>query len=438
MARMDHLENRRWIEESRQRALWLGKAFIRCIDNKDLLRLAMENYERRQLVYSKELQELRKKAVERLLRRRRVWSTRHPSRADLMGMVEFLASSWCKALGLMDMGFAREKTVYSFAIASSVSFLCEIDSNVRLTITKAAILIVIVDDVFDVKGTIDELRILTTAVQSELIFDALDFITKEVVKKYFDHHGIDIMDNLRQIWYETFSSWLVESTWSKLGKVPFMASCLKNEMISLRTQWFFMLHALLTPTISPLDLNPPRYKEITKFLMISCCLLNDIQGYEDGKVNAVMLYLRENPDSNIGDAIGYLQNILENTKMEVLEHTLIKDAGNLPNSFKMLHLACLKVFQMFYNSTNHFDSKDSLHNDINKAIFTPLEIEEETHNFRPPNPKRLFSHPLKKVVLAPVSNRIRYINLKHDYSQRTSFANPHIISRGNYHVAMTE
>jgi len=150
-----------------------------------------------------------------------------------------------------------------------------------------------------------------------------------------------------------------------------------------------------------------------------------------------MLYLRENPDANIGDAIDYLQNILEDAKMKVLEHKLIQDVGNLPNSFKMLHLGCLKVFQMFFNSANHFDSKDALRSDINKAIFTPLEIKEETHNFRPSNPKRPFSNPLKKVVWAPVSNRICYINLKHDYSQRTSFASPHIMSGGNYHVAMS-
>jgi len=28
MARMDHLENRRWIEESRRRALWLAKGIV--------------------------------------------------------------------------------------------------------------------------------------------------------------------------------------------------------------------------------------------------------------------------------------------------------------------------------------------------------------------------------------------------------------------------
>ena len=66
----------------------------------------------------------------------------------------------------MDMGFAREKSVYSyFAVASSLSFICEVDSDVRLTIAKAAVLIVIADDFFDKKGTIKELRILTKAVQ---------------------------------------------------------------------------------------------------------------------------------------------------------------------------------------------------------------------------------------------------------------------------------
>jgi len=90
-------------------------------------------------------------------------------------------------------------------------------------------------------------------------------------------------------WYETFSSWLVESTWSKLGKVPFMASYLKNGMISIAAHTL-VLHAscTLTPTISPLDLNPPQYAEITKFLMISCRLLNDVQDYEVKVVSLVV------------------------------------------------------------------------------------------------------------------------------------------------------
>lgn len=96
---------------------------------------------------------------------------------------------------------------------------------------------------------------------------------------------------------------------------------------------------------------------------------------KDGKINSVYLYMRENPEANMEDAIGYVENILEKTKMKLLELALIdgNDAEELPKPCKMLHLAALKVFQMFFNSMNHFDSKDSLLNDINKAIFTPLE-----------------------------------------------------------------
>jgi len=64
----------------------------------------------------------------------------------------------------MDMGFAREKTIYSyFAVASSVSFPC--DSDVRLIVAKSTVLVTIADDFFDMEGSLKELEILTKAIQ---------------------------------------------------------------------------------------------------------------------------------------------------------------------------------------------------------------------------------------------------------------------------------
>uniref|UniRef100_A0A803LLB9 Uncharacterized protein n=1 Tax=Chenopodium quinoa TaxID=63459 RepID=A0A803LLB9_CHEQI len=105
--------------------------------------------------------------------------------------------------------------------------------------------------------------------------------------------------------------------------------------------------------------------------------------------------MKENPEANVEDAIHYVENLLEETKMKLLELALMdgNDGEELPNPCKRLHLTALKVFQMFFNSANHFDSKDSLLNDINKAIFIPLEphtslYRSEPH-LRPPKKTRL-------------------------------------------------
>ncbi|XP_047323971.1 S-linalool synthase-like [Impatiens glandulifera] len=63
IARLDHLDHRFWIEESKSHPLWVGKSsFYRLplLHDEKLLRLAEQNYKFRQAIYRKELEEVGK------------------------------------------------------------------------------------------------------------------------------------------------------------------------------------------------------------------------------------------------------------------------------------------------------------------------------------------------------------------------------------------
>ncbi|KAL2932014.1 S-linalool synthase [Bienertia sinuspersici] len=320
LARMDHLDHRE----------------ISCLDNMDLLQLAKENYEYRQMVYKKELVELLR---------------------------------WSNEWGIPDMGFARDKAIYCyFAISSSSSL--PYDTDIRLIVAKSAVLITIFDDFFDMEGSLDELQILANA------------------------------------WYEVVASWLTEATWSKTGKIPSMASYMETGMVSVAAHTMVLQASpFSTSSFSPHhNLYPSQYQPITKLLMTACRLLNDIQSYEkevkDGKINSVLLHLKENPNTSMEDAVEYIYNILEGIKMRLLEHALMDEIDDdMPRSCKMLHLHALKVFQMFYNSGNHFDSKDSLLNDIEKAIFVPFEEDHISLESNPPTQHLKLPYLQKKKAL---------------------------------------
>ncbi|PON80600.1 S-linalool synthase [Parasponia andersonii] len=101
--------------------------------------------------------------------------------------------------------------------------------------------------------------------------------------------------------------------------------------------------------------------------------LQDLREKEEGKPNLVLLYMKENPEMGIEDSISVIQKILEEKKKEFLELVLVRDkSDNMPEACKELHLSCLKAFQMFYGSSNAFDSTTELLADINKAIYEPL------------------------------------------------------------------
>lgn len=67
--------------------------------------------------------------------------------------------------------------------------------------------------------------------------------------------------------------------------------------------------------------------------------------------------------------------MIEEKKKSFLEHVLVKGKSDIPEACKQLHLSCLKAFQMFYNSTNAFDSATELLGDIKRAIYDPLSVE---------------------------------------------------------------
>ncbi|XP_043700053.1 S-linalool synthase [Telopea speciosissima] len=368
LARLDHLEHRRYIEADETSFLWMGKTpfYWSPYLHKDLLlQLATENYTFRQSIYKNELEMLR---------------------------------SWTEETGLSNMGFGREKSTYCyFAIATS----CKLPyfSQIRTVIAKSAVIVTVADDFFDVEGSLEDLEELTEAVRrwncmslrghGKIIFDALDNLVTDIGKVYFEQHRQNIMKYLRDLWYQAFMSWQTEARWSKSGYIPSIDEYLETGMISIAAQTMVLSAAsLMNPAIPPkYMMKRDRYETLTRLLMVSTRLLNDLQSYEkereDGKMNLVILYLKENPEADIQDSISSIENILDEKKKELLEHVLMNDVGQMSKSCKQLHLSCLKVFQMFFNNANQFDSDTALLQDIRKAIYDPLEVEVHGSKLRP-------------------------------------------------------
>ncbi|CAA3004762.1 (E,E)-geranyllinalool synthase, partial [Olea europaea subsp. europaea] len=371
IARLDHLDHRMCIEEYKVTPFWIGKASyyrLSCLDNKKLMQLAMENYEFQQLIFRNGLEELKR---------------------------------WSMKWGLSNMGFGREKTTYIyFAVAASVS-LRPIDSIVRLIVAKAGIIVTVADDFYDMEGSLSELEVLTDAVKrwnseglqghSETIFNVLDDFVNDITSKCHTKERSEIEEKIRDIWRETFASWMVEKTWSHSGYIPSVDEYLQTGMISISAHTLTLpASCLLNPGIPNEKLKPAEYENITKLLMAITRLLNDTQGYQrekaDGKMNLVLLLLNENPEADIDESITYVEEIVRLKWKEFLKHVLMDGFDDLPKPCKNLHLSCLKSFQMFFNSSNLFDSNTALVDDIKKAIYVPIDRMPKPFLKPPPSP----------------------------------------------------
>ncbi|KAI3510368.1 hypothetical protein L1887_17307 [Cichorium endivia] len=352
-------EARMWIEQNKEGPLWNGKASyyrLSCIHNMDLMQLAVENYVFRQMIYQNELNELKR---------------------------------WSKKWGLTEMGFGREKTMYCyFAIAASTSL--PHDSMIRMLVAKSAIVITVADDFFDMRGSLDELHILIEAIHrwdgkgligpSKVIFDVLDDLVRDSTKSLV-LGNIDIIEDFRNLWRETFNSWLTETTWGKNGYIPSVDEYMETGMISIATHILVLTSScFLNPSIPKNKVKPQTYEDITQSLMATARLLNDIQSYEqkeqeEGKMNLVLLHFKDNPDASMDDSVNLVKKFMDWKRKELLKHVFTNDRSDFPKQWNFLHLSCFKVFQMLYSSSNLYDTEAELQLHIEKAIYLPPKHE---------------------------------------------------------------
>lgn len=74
---------------------------------------------------------------------------------------------------MSEMGFGREKTVYTYYAVAACS--CHpFDSIMRMVMAKAATIVTISDDFYDVEGSVSELDLLTTAIQRYPLLSSSD------------------------------------------------------------------------------------------------------------------------------------------------------------------------------------------------------------------------------------------------------------------------
>lgn len=92
--------------------------------------------------------------------------------------------------------------------------------------------------------------------------------------------------------------------------------------------------------------------------------------------------MKENPRADIEDAIAHIRKLLHGKKKEFLELVKCDGYSNIPLELKELHLSCLKIFQVFYDSGNLFDSQTALLQSINKAIYEPLATKSSPYSHK--------------------------------------------------------
>ncbi|KAK4423940.1 Tricyclene synthase 0e23, chloroplastic [Sesamum alatum] len=154
-------------------------------------------------------------------------------------------SKWWKDLGLSEkLPNARNQAVkwYTWSMASiddpRLSFQ-------RIELTKPIAFIYLIDDIFDLYGTINELTLFTEAINRwddtaiemlpaymRMSYKSLVDTTNEIAHNIHEKHGHNPINALKATWASLCDAFLVEARWFASGELPTAQEYLENGKVS--------------------------------------------------------------------------------------------------------------------------------------------------------------------------------------------------------------
>ncbi|KAJ7968398.1 Linalool synthase [Quillaja saponaria] len=270
-------------------------------------------------------------------------------------------SKWWRDLGLAkDLKFARDQPLKWYVC----SMTCLTDprlSELRIELTKPISLVYLIDDIFDIYGTLDELTLFTEAVNRweieateqlpdymKTCFKALYQITDEISYKVYQKYGWNPIDSLRKTWTTLCNAFLVEAKWFASGQLPKAEEYLKNGIVTsgvhvALVHIFFLLGQDITKErIHLLDTIPGIISSPATILRLWDDLGSAKDENQEGNDGSYMeCYMMENQGCSSTRAREHVMSMISDAWKSLNQHCLIEN--QLDATFTK---ACLNVARM--------------------------------------------------------------------------------------------
>ncbi|KAL3740496.1 hypothetical protein ACJRO7_021730 [Eucalyptus globulus] len=242
-------------------------------------------------------------------------------------------NKWWKELGLGEkMEFARDQPLkwymWSMAILTDPSL-----SELRVELIKPISLVYIIDDIFDVHGTVDELILFTEVIKRwdnacaeqlpeymKICFKVLNDIANDFGKIIFEKHGWNPTRFLKQMWANLCNAFLVEFQWNASGKLPKADDYLKNAIITsgvplVLTHLFFLMGQNIANQSMDSRKEEVQLPNIIFLVAETLRLWDDLGCAQDENQNGydgsyVECYLRENEGSSYQSAREHVMKLI--------------------------------------------------------------------------------------------------------------------------------
>ncbi|XP_027931269.1 (3S,6E)-nerolidol synthase 1-like [Vigna unguiculata] len=278
---------------------------------------------------------------------------------------------WWKDLGMVkEEKFAKYQPlkwyIWPMACFTDPSF-----SDQRIELTKSISLIYIIDDIFDVYGTLDQLTLFRDAVNRWELADTEqlpDFMkmclrvlfdsTNDFAEKVYKRHGLNPIDTLKRSWVRLLNAFTEEAHWLRSGDLPRSEEYLNIGIVStgvpvvLLHAFFLFDHSINLETVAVMDNFPQIVHSVAKILRLS----DDLEGFkkQDQKgVDGSYLdcYMNEHQHVSAEDVQSHVCHLISSEWKRLNEQVLTQN--ELPSSFTNFCLNAARMVPLMYHYTTN-------------------------------------------------------------------------------------
>nr|QWQ79618.1 TPS60 [Juglans sigillata] len=183
-------------------------------------------------------------------------------------------SRWWRSTGLGDLSFARDRVVENFLWAAGALFQPQFGHERRM-LAKLGALLTIVDDVYDVYGTFEELELFTDAIERwdvnemgklpyymQICFLSVYNTVNEMAFDTLKEKGCNIVWYMRKAWADICKSYLLEAKWFYNGYTPSLQEYLEYGWMTITIAnilvhcYFFVTNPITKEALDSLEEYP--------------------------------------------------------------------------------------------------------------------------------------------------------------------------------------
>ncbi|KAI7729241.1 hypothetical protein M8C21_014630 [Ambrosia artemisiifolia] len=312
-----------------------------------------------------------------------------------------LQASWWNDIGLSQkLGFVRDRLMECFFWTVGMVFEPQYHSC-RVGLTKVGTLITVIDDIYDVYGSLDELETFTDAVKRwdinamenmpkyvQLGFGALYHTITEMGSSSSVAPVEDITPILVKVWGELLETFLVEAKWThdKLY-IPTLEEYLDNAWRSVSgvvilTHGYFLINQEINKDVVE---TLEKYHDLMKWSSMVFRLYNDLatssNEMEGGKnVNAISCYMHENGVCE-EVARAYIKTLIDEAWRKLIK-VHVACSQEFANPFIDMAINLARISCCTYQYGDGHGAPDARAKDrVLSVIIKPITIREKEHKY---------------------------------------------------------